>query len=321
MNLVEATLTRAERRLGRGVRRLPPARARRGARGAARRSRGYEGRKVVLGIRPEDMEDASLVSDAPAERRITSTVELREALGSDVVVHFTIDAPPATDRRRQGARRRRRPGGARTRREAGARAAVDVAGAAEPAHARFARASGSSSWSTRNACISSTPTTGRASTQRRAPADASEQAREADTEAQHKEKDMRLRTMMIPLVARRAASRRRAAATDRHRRRAAARARSAVGSEPNTGKVNLLSAGEPEEVAGVPGDLRRPHQLEDRLQGRGRVGRRLRGAVPDPRRGRHARRRRRAAAGRDPEARRQGLDRVARGPRASTSTS
>jgi multiple sugar transport system ATP-binding protein len=35
------------------------------------------------------------VSDAPAERRITSTVELREALGSDVVVHFPLDAPPA----------------------------------------------------------------------------------------------------------------------------------------------------------------------------------------------------------------------------------
>ena len=57
--------------------------------------RSYEGRKVVLGIRPEDMEDATLVSDAPAERRVSSTVELREALGSDVVVHFPLDAPPA----------------------------------------------------------------------------------------------------------------------------------------------------------------------------------------------------------------------------------
>ena len=52
-------------------------------------------RTLVLGIRPEDMEDASLLSDAPTERRITSTVDLREALGSDVVVHFTIDAPQA----------------------------------------------------------------------------------------------------------------------------------------------------------------------------------------------------------------------------------
>jgi multiple sugar transport system ATP-binding protein len=57
--------------------------------------RGYNGRKVVLGIRPEDMEDASLVSDAPAERRISSTVDLQEALGSDVLVHVPIEAPPA----------------------------------------------------------------------------------------------------------------------------------------------------------------------------------------------------------------------------------
>jgi multiple sugar transport system ATP-binding protein len=60
--------------------------------------KGYVDRTIVLGIRPEDMEDASLVSDAPAERRIGAVVELREALGSDVVVHFTLDAPqPLTD--------------------------------------------------------------------------------------------------------------------------------------------------------------------------------------------------------------------------------
>jgi multiple sugar transport system ATP-binding protein len=57
--------------------------------------RGYSGRKIVLGIRPENMEDAALVSDAPTDRRITSGVDLREALGSDVVVHFKIKAPQA----------------------------------------------------------------------------------------------------------------------------------------------------------------------------------------------------------------------------------
>jgi multiple sugar transport system ATP-binding protein len=41
------------------------------------------------------MEDASLVADAPVDRRLRSTVDLREALGSDVVVHFGIDAPQA----------------------------------------------------------------------------------------------------------------------------------------------------------------------------------------------------------------------------------
>ena len=57
--------------------------------------RGHAGRRVVVGIRPEDMEDASLVSDAPADRRLGAVVELVEALGSDVLVHFTIDAPRA----------------------------------------------------------------------------------------------------------------------------------------------------------------------------------------------------------------------------------
>jgi multiple sugar transport system ATP-binding protein len=59
------------------------------------RLRKFEGRKVVLGIRPEDMEDASLVTDAPTDRRISSTVGLREALGSDVLVHFMVKAPQA----------------------------------------------------------------------------------------------------------------------------------------------------------------------------------------------------------------------------------
>jgi multiple sugar transport system ATP-binding protein len=54
---------------------------------------GYAGRSVILGIRPEDMEDASLVSDAPADRRIRSEVLLREALGADVLAHFLIKAP------------------------------------------------------------------------------------------------------------------------------------------------------------------------------------------------------------------------------------
>jgi multiple sugar transport system ATP-binding protein len=57
--------------------------------------RGYIDRKIVLGIRPEDMEDGALLSGTPADRRITSTVDLREALGSDVVVHFRLAAPQA----------------------------------------------------------------------------------------------------------------------------------------------------------------------------------------------------------------------------------
>jgi multiple sugar transport system ATP-binding protein len=53
----------------------------------------YAGKRVILGIRPEDLEDASLAPDAPGDRRIKVTVDLREALGSEVLVHFTIEAP------------------------------------------------------------------------------------------------------------------------------------------------------------------------------------------------------------------------------------
>ena len=54
----------------------------------------FEGETVVVGVRPEDLEDASLVPQAPADRRIQTTVDLRESLGADVVIHFTVNAPP-----------------------------------------------------------------------------------------------------------------------------------------------------------------------------------------------------------------------------------
>jgi multiple sugar transport system ATP-binding protein len=52
----------------------------------------YAGRNVILGIRPEDFEDASLESDAPADRRLKVTAELTEPLGSEVLVHFSTAA-------------------------------------------------------------------------------------------------------------------------------------------------------------------------------------------------------------------------------------
>jgi len=55
----------------------------------------YEGREVILGIRPEDLEDAALAADATADRQLSGEVELTEALGSEVMVHFSIDAQPA----------------------------------------------------------------------------------------------------------------------------------------------------------------------------------------------------------------------------------
>jgi multiple sugar transport system ATP-binding protein len=55
----------------------------------------YEGRPVILGIRPEDLEDAELDPDRAGGARLRGNVELREALGSEIMVHFTIDAKPA----------------------------------------------------------------------------------------------------------------------------------------------------------------------------------------------------------------------------------
>jgi multiple sugar transport system ATP-binding protein len=56
----------------------------------------YAGRTVVLGIRPEDIEDIALAADTPADRRLKGKVDLTEALGSEIMVHFSIEATPAT---------------------------------------------------------------------------------------------------------------------------------------------------------------------------------------------------------------------------------
>ncbi len=56
--------------------------------------RSYAGRDVILGVRPEDLEDVALAGATP-EQRMRGKVVLREALGSEIMVHFTVDAPPA----------------------------------------------------------------------------------------------------------------------------------------------------------------------------------------------------------------------------------
>jgi multiple sugar transport system ATP-binding protein len=53
----------------------------------------YAGRDVAVGIRAEDMEDATLARDTTPEARIRAKVTLTEALGSEIVVHFNVDAP------------------------------------------------------------------------------------------------------------------------------------------------------------------------------------------------------------------------------------
>jgi multiple sugar transport system ATP-binding protein len=91
INLVEAELARSDGELSVsfGEHRLPVddqlARNRSGL-------EGYVGKTVLLGIRPESFEDASLGSDVPADRRIRTTSDLTEPLGSEVLVYFTASA-------------------------------------------------------------------------------------------------------------------------------------------------------------------------------------------------------------------------------------
>ena len=49
----------------------------------------YVGKDVAVGVRSEDMEDGTL-STAPADRRMKGQVALTEALGSQIIVHFTF---------------------------------------------------------------------------------------------------------------------------------------------------------------------------------------------------------------------------------------
>jgi len=55
----------------------------------------YVGRQIVLGIRPEDLEDAALATSTPSGQRLHGKTDLTEALGSEIMVHFSIEGRPA----------------------------------------------------------------------------------------------------------------------------------------------------------------------------------------------------------------------------------
>jgi multiple sugar transport system ATP-binding protein len=62
----------------------------------------YDGKRVIIGIRPEDLEDAALAGDSPADQRLRGRLELREALGSEIMAHFAIRGAHAeTDETRE----------------------------------------------------------------------------------------------------------------------------------------------------------------------------------------------------------------------------
>jgi multiple sugar transport system ATP-binding protein len=55
----------------------------------------YVERRIVVGVRPENLEDAALEPETPEDQRMRGVVVLREPLGSEIVAHFTVRAPPA----------------------------------------------------------------------------------------------------------------------------------------------------------------------------------------------------------------------------------
>jgi multiple sugar transport system ATP-binding protein len=52
----------------------------------------YVGKSIILGIRPEDFEDASVDSSGPSDRRLKVEVDLIEPLGADVLLYFSSAA-------------------------------------------------------------------------------------------------------------------------------------------------------------------------------------------------------------------------------------
>jgi multiple sugar transport system ATP-binding protein len=59
---------------------------------------GWEGRKLVVGIRPEDMEDAAVVQDAQDDRKLTVVCDIREDMGSEVYAHFNVTGEPVSSK-------------------------------------------------------------------------------------------------------------------------------------------------------------------------------------------------------------------------------
>ena len=58
----------------------------------------FEDRRVIMGIRPEDMEDAALLGETREGRRISIVCDIREDMGSEVYVHFNVSGEPVASK-------------------------------------------------------------------------------------------------------------------------------------------------------------------------------------------------------------------------------
>jgi multiple sugar transport system ATP-binding protein len=55
---------------------------------------GYKDRDVILGIRPEDLDDAEFAQHADPDAVLDIEVALAEPMGAEIVTHFELDVPP-----------------------------------------------------------------------------------------------------------------------------------------------------------------------------------------------------------------------------------
>jgi len=93
MNLVDATLERDADSL---VARFGPNRLQVGPKLLAGRPglRAREGETLIMGLRPEDLEDASLAGGRRDGSVLSVVPDIRENMGSEVYVHFSLGVPP-----------------------------------------------------------------------------------------------------------------------------------------------------------------------------------------------------------------------------------
>lgn len=71
---------------------LPPSKAKKLIAG------GYDGKTVVLGIRPEDVNDSQMFIEASPNSVVESTIKVYEMLGAEVYLYFDVEGFPMTAR-------------------------------------------------------------------------------------------------------------------------------------------------------------------------------------------------------------------------------
>src|SRR5213083_981475 len=52
--------------------------------------KAFEGKRIILGVRPEDLQDEAFASDVSPGRRLSEQVDIREDMGSEVFLHFGV---------------------------------------------------------------------------------------------------------------------------------------------------------------------------------------------------------------------------------------